>query len=365
MFRSKFSLVSVGIMMALSSGCSVKPASAPRNPILVPEGFDLKTFPVPKVELGEQTNFSYGNNKLFIWKDTTKAPLSGATERNCDADCWAEYKNLLDLALTAGTLNDKLDNEAAPFNRKLNELEASKAVVKKASEGLAAQISVNKKDQASMQAQIDVLAALQPPTSENDAKIQALTDQLELLKKQGVELSTSKKLVDEDFKAKNKEAKNLYNKIDTDYGDKINAVTGPLITALGVDAHGNDNWYKDMPSKVVFRFDENGKIYVEMQGWGIDGKPKGNFSTDDGIIHDVTYEEKGGVFRFVVDNYEDNATKTNLIARYSFGLMRTRHDQTLKDGRLFMIGEFVREAAVCDLMKEPCKRKGSAKLATY
>lgn len=364
MLSKKCFISSAIILLAVVSGCGVKQATSPMNPILTLDGQEVKNFPVPKLGSDDQTTYMFVNNKVFIWKDHSTAPASEGGDRQCDQTCFDAYAKDIQLALKAGRLNDKLEDDAKPYYKKRDELKAILEPSENVYLPLEKEKKANEKAQSKLEKQIEKLVKILPSTPENDAKILDLQNQLAALKSQLNALLPKYETANNDYQSKLKDYTDCDDSIRVNFDDPMRAATQPLMEALGADVHGNDNWYKDMPSHVFFRFENNGTVNVEIKKWTVDGKEMQNFSTENGLIRDVTYEEKGGVFRFKLDNYEDNTTRTKLIATYTFELARARYEQTAKDGRLFMAGEFTRETAVCDLMKELCKRKGSVKLAS-
>jgi len=152
-------------------------------------------------------------------------------------------------------------------------------------------------------------------------------------------------------------------------------------------------WYKNQPSRVALRF-EQGLPQVIINEWALysEGEPqvdKRDFSSEDGSITNVSYQVKGGVWRFDLGVFEQDspltaAQKAQAITDakngqwssalkevYSFRFGRTSYAKTEdpNDGRKFFGGEMTRyrdpNGPFCtgsERTELSCKRQGSVKL---
>lgn len=156
-------------------------------------------------------------------------------------------------------------------------------------------------------------------------------------------------------------------------------------------------WYDKQPNSISFNF-VDGQPIVQINGWGLHGDENRRDFTNSidgeadprlGTIANVTYQSRGGVFRFDLGVFTEETLspqqKQNAIIEaragmrwdprlrevFNFRIARNNYRQTEIDGRIFFAGKIYRYREVkgpyCDensdeYKKYNCERQGSLKL---
>lgn len=331
-------------------GCGQADSVRAKQELVVPVA--LKAFPAEDWRLV--------NNKFFLWGE------------NLTAEEVSRVKAIADRI-------DELDSLAVPLNRKRFALESQIEPLESDIELLEDQhysldelvqntrtslgeaetnLSGLKKDldeeRSKPQPAEDVIRSLESKLAAAQAVVTTLQSQLE--QEQAVEEEMREKIVElqEELEPIQEELDAVNEKqfpIEIEGQAKVEEITQLV------------HWYKDQPSSVAFKFQEDGSISASIEGWNLgDNQGQRRFSTRKGVndkvtMGNVSYEPLGGVFEFEAYVYEDPAKNERLRETYAFKISRSKYNA--EDGRKFFTGEITRTRLTANGTEV---RRGIAKL---
>lgn len=354
------------ITLLCLSSCAPMKASAPHEFVT---GLELQNF--------QPSDYYLVNNKLFLWHlGMTDAEVAHTIEISRDID--RSESKTIELRSEEKSLQSLLE----PYFAQKRTLEKLEKQIKDLNTTIKTRTQFISKEMN------------KPESDRNQEKLSKWNDELEKAK---LALSDSEpKLLEAKSQtdaiaseldpANGEDTKGPHRKrLDeiTIEKDEVEAKTSKLVADLMKEV----DYFTYQPSSISFKFDNN-QPSVAIADWGLDSDGvKRSFSTEDGSIINVTYQEKGGVFRFdlgvfVTEDLSPSDRQTILASAvhnerwdsslrevYSFRVARHAYEKTKKEGRIFFAGELIRRRdmngsfCVDELeRKKSCTRRGMVKL---
>ena len=339
--------ITIGVL-AISPllGCQPELAIAPRNEVQATQIAEL-----PLLE--EQTLL---NTKLFLYPNDFSAESFRALSSSARAMDESEreiYRNRRRMRTIQAQYAEELIGDTARVRRK----------------EIKDRIDQNQKDLLSKQSELDEELA-KPEADRSASRIRRLERSRDGFKKQ---VEDAQLELDTFHSTCGREASAAHQRLDQleEQVKELNPIYQTAFETVGKVV----SWYDDMPDRISFRSEQDGRLSVQVTGWSPVLKNSSqvmSFSTEDKSITDAHYETLGGRIRFTVHIPEICIEKRNPETGESEGLHcqaaqdvefkinRTRYTDTENpdDGRIFYIGDlFIKDPSTGDVLN-----KGSAKL---
>ncbi|MGE0615521.1 MAG: hypothetical protein AB7P04_07760 [Bacteriovoracia bacterium] len=288
-----------GIMAAIA-GAVLSSACAPKARLAEVKVDKLKPHPLERFAFAPEESIRMSNNKLFLWRQDMSPEHVQTASKIADEI-------------------DALDERSLTVQKRVAELETDQAAVEDERKSVKSDLGKLGRSVTKKQTELDTEMAKAPDQQDPD-KIKQLETEL-------ADLAAQKVAKEARFGELNEELKELDGLRDE--ADKI-AVSGQEKVQKIMEVV---DWYKKQPESFVFAREKDGSFSVSISNWGVvDGEDARSFSTADGTILNVKYEELGGVFEFEVAVAEGES--------YAFKVARSRYgSQADPYGRIFLRGD--------------------------
>jgi len=339
--------ITIGILLVSPLiGCQPELSIAPRNEVQATQIAEL-----PLLE--EQTLL---NTKLFLYPNDFSAEAFQALSSSARAMDESEreiYRNRRRMRNIQTRYSEELIGDTARVRRK----------------EIKDRIEQNQKDLQSKQTELDEELA-KPEAERSASRMRRLERSRDGFKKQVEDAQVE---LDTFYSNCGKEASEAHQHLD-ELEEQVK-VLNPIYQTAFETVGKVVSWYDDMPDRISFRSETDGRLSVQVTGWSPVLKNSSqamSFSTEDGTITDAQYETLGGKIRFTVhvpeicierrnpETGESEGNSCQAAQNVEFKINRTRYSDTTNpdDGRVFYIGDlFIKDPASGAVLT-----KGSAKI---
>jgi hypothetical protein len=253
------------------------------------------------IESGESIRFT--NNKLFLWREDMSAEHVQNASRISDR-------------------LDALDEKALQVQRELGRLEQEHSSELSERNQLERSIKTLSRSIQKKQKEIDTETS-KPETDRDPERLVKLQSELEELRRSLTQSETKKSALDlvlSSFDRLVAEQESLAREGQHAVGQIMEVV----------------DWYKEQPSSIVLRREQDGSYFVSIAGWRTEHAGSAeDYSSSNGKVKNIQYTELGGVLEF--------EARSDRGESYFFKLARSRYGE-LQDpyGRIFLRGDIRR-----------------------